>query len=70
MFFVKKIFGYLLSPGVIILVILGSGLLKLTLANKSKKIRLGLNFPGNSVFLFFYHSIFAAGIIISPGKQI
>ena len=53
MFFVKKIFGLLLFPGVIILVILGSGLLKLTLANKPKKSGWALIFLGILCFYFF-----------------
>ncbi len=53
MFFIKKFFGYLLSPGVIILVILSLGLLRLTLWHKSKKTGWFLIFMGILGFYFF-----------------
>jgi uncharacterized SAM-binding protein YcdF (DUF218 family) len=53
MFFVKKFFGCLLSPGVIILVILSLGLLRLTLWHKSKKAGWILILVGILCFYFF-----------------
>jgi uncharacterized SAM-binding protein YcdF (DUF218 family) len=53
MFFIKKLFGFLFSPGVIILIILGAGLLKLTFAPKSKKSGWILIFLGLVCFYFF-----------------
>lgn len=53
MFFIKKFFGYLLSPGVIILIILILGLLRLTFRHKSKKTAWFLIFMGILGFYFF-----------------
>jgi uncharacterized SAM-binding protein YcdF (DUF218 family) len=68
MFFVKKIFGCLLSPGVIILVILGLGLLKLTLANKPKRSGWALIFLG-IVCYYFFTTAFLPQTLLFPLKS-
>jgi hypothetical protein len=71
MFVLKKIIGALLSPGVIILVLLVSGLVKMTFGKKSgQPVRSVSRFPGLTGFLFFYHSTFTAGIVISSGETV